>query len=133
MYCAASVRSTLHILASRASNAWYNNNDNNNDNNNNSNTNTNTNTNTNNDKGLIKIIPIKQLTLTLILTSSNDNNTNNGTRCKFSGCPSLGIHLAEQLSRSAAKGYARSPSEDSRLFGPSPWKILATTGEKKGS
>ena len=26
--------------------------------------------------------------------------------------------------------YTRSPFEDSRLFGPSPWKILATTNEK---
>ena len=26
--------------------------------------------------------------------------------------------------------YTRSPLEDSRLFGPSPWKILAATGEK---
>ena len=29
--------------------------------------------------------------------------------------------------------YARSPLQDSRLFGPSPWKILAATNEKKGS
>ena len=27
--------------------------------------------------------------------------------------------------------YTRSPLEDSRLFGPSPWKILAATYEKK--
>ena len=27
--------------------------------------------------------------------------------------------------------YTRSPLEDSPLFGPSPWKILATTYEKK--
>ena len=27
--------------------------------------------------------------------------------------------------------YTRSPLEDSRLFGPSPWKILATTYETK--
>ena len=27
--------------------------------------------------------------------------------------------------------YTRSPLEDSRLFGPSPWKILATTYERK--
>ena len=27
--------------------------------------------------------------------------------------------------------YTRSPLEDSRLFGPSPWKILATTYDKK--
>ena len=26
--------------------------------------------------------------------------------------------------------YTRSPLEDSRLFGPSPWKILAATNEK---
>ena len=26
--------------------------------------------------------------------------------------------------------YTRSPLEDSRLFGPSPWKVLATTYEK---
>ena len=29
--------------------------------------------------------------------------------------------------------YTRSPLEDSRLFGPSPWKILATTYEQMGS
>ena len=28
--------------------------------------------------------------------------------------------------------YTRSPLQDSRLFGPSPWKILATTYEQKG-
>ena len=27
--------------------------------------------------------------------------------------------------------YTRSPLEDSRLFGPSPWKVLAATYEKK--
>ena len=27
--------------------------------------------------------------------------------------------------------YTRSPLEDSRLFGPSPWKVLATTYDKK--
>ena len=27
--------------------------------------------------------------------------------------------------------YTRSPLEDSRLFGPSPWKILAATNEKE--
>ena len=27
--------------------------------------------------------------------------------------------------------YTRSPLEDSRLFGPSPWKILATTYKKR--
>ena len=26
--------------------------------------------------------------------------------------------------------YNRSPLEDSRLFGPSPWKVLAATNEK---
>ena len=29
------------------------------------------------------------------------------------------------------KMYTRSPLEDSRLFGPSPWKILATAYEQK--
>ena len=29
--------------------------------------------------------------------------------------------------------YTRSPLEDSRLFGPSPWKVLATTYEQMGS
>ena len=29
--------------------------------------------------------------------------------------------------------YTRSPSQDFRLFGPRPWKILATTYEKKDS
>ena len=27
--------------------------------------------------------------------------------------------------------YTQSPLEDSRLFGPSPWKVLATTYDKK--
>ena len=31
----------------------------------------------------------------------------------------------------SALAYTQSPLEDSRLFGPSPWKILATTYEKK--
>ena len=31
----------------------------------------------------------------------------------------------------ASSTYTRSPLEDSRLFGPSPWKILAATYEKK--
>ena len=37
-----------------------------------------------------------------------------------------------QLERGArvVAGYTRSPLEDSRLFGPSPWKILAATNEK---
>ena len=34
-------------------------------------------------------------------------------------------------SHSRRRAYARSPFEDSRLFGPSPWKILATTYEQK--
>ena len=29
--------------------------------------------------------------------------------------------------------YTRSPLEDSRLFGPGPWKVLATTYEQMGS
>ena len=29
--------------------------------------------------------------------------------------------------------YTRSPLQDSRLLGPRPWKILATTYEQKGS
>ena len=29
--------------------------------------------------------------------------------------------------------YTRSPLQDSRLFGPRPWKILATTYEQMGS
>ena len=29
--------------------------------------------------------------------------------------------------------YTRSPLQDSRLFGPSPWKILAATYEQMGS
>ena len=33
----------------------------------------------------------------------------------------------------ASEPYTRSPLEDSRLFGPSPWKILATTYEQMGS
>ena len=34
---------------------------------------------------------------------------------------------------SLGQRYTRSPLEDSRLFGPSPWKFLATTYEKMGS
>ena len=33
----------------------------------------------------------------------------------------------------AFTSYTRSPLEDSRLFGPSPWKILATAYEQMGS
>ena len=34
------------------------------------------------------------------------------------------------MPRSDLVCYTRSPLQDSRLFGPSPWKILATTYEK---
>ena len=47
------------------------------------------------------------------------------------------------VSRSACRGpfrtdilyvaYTRSPLEDSRLFGPSPWKVLVATYEQMGS
>ena len=33
----------------------------------------------------------------------------------------------------ASNRYTRSLLQDSRLFGPSPWKILATTYEQKDS
>ena len=39
------------------------------------------------------------------------------------------VIIIQQVSRWRA--YTRSPLEDSRLFGPSPWKVLATTYEKK--
>ena len=38
--------------------------------------------------------------------------------------------LARPDDDSQAPGYTQSPLQDSRLFGPSPWKILATTYEK---
>ena len=34
--------------------------------------------------------------------------------------------------RLRAASYTRSPSQDFRLFGPSPWKILATAYETNG-
>ena len=40
-----------------------------------------------------------------------------------------GTHSRE----SPNQGYTRSPSQDSRLFGPRPWKILATTYGQIGS
>ena len=41
-----------------------------------------------------------------------------------------GICVSRKL---LAKRYTRSPLEDSRLFGPSPWKMLATTYKKDTS
>ena len=38
------------------------------------------------------------------------------------------IYLSTSISLSRSV-YTRSPSQDSRLFGPRPWKILAATNE----
>ena len=38
-----------------------------------------------------------------------------------------------RASASCSLPYTRSPLEDSRLFGPSPWKVLAATNEKDAS
>ena len=38
-----------------------------------------------------------------------------------------------ELAEHPSHSYSRSPLQDSRLFGPSPWKILATTYEQMGS
>ena len=48
-------------------------------------------------------------------------------------CMYTHIHTAHAHLRRSARAYTRSPLEDSRLFGPSPWKILATTYEKRVS
>ena len=44
--------------------------------------------------------------------------------CRFS------YFLKERVSGSGSLSYTRSPLEDSRLFGPSPWKVLAATNEQ---
>ena len=42
-------------------------------------------------------------------------------------------HVDAALHQWSWNPYTRSPLEDSRLFGPSPWKILAATNEKDTS
>ena len=44
--------------------------------------------------------------------------------CRFQSAALLLLNPLEDMC------YTRSPLEDSRLFGPSPWKILAATNEK---
>ena len=39
-------------------------------------------------------------------------------------------HCVHRIVFLLAQSYTRSPLEDSRLFAPSPWKILAATNEK---
>ena len=41
------------------------------------------------------------------------------------------LRTSEPFADFAASEYTRSPLEDSRLFGHSPWKILAATNEQK--
>ena len=36
----------------------------------------------------------------------------------------------DELRSAAGRRYTRSPLKDSRLFGPCPWKVLATTYEQ---
>ena len=40
------------------------------------------------------------------------------------------LYLCFSLGSEHLRQYTRSPLEDSRLFGPSPWKILAAANEK---
>ena len=42
----------------------------------------------------------------------------------------LFVKQRKQTNHTKHARYTRSPLEDSRLFGPSPWKILAATNEK---
>ena len=51
----------------------------------------------------------------------------NPLRGRFAG-PQKG--KAQQVGASTSRVYTRSPLQDSRLFGPSPWKILAATYEQ---
>ena len=57
------------------------------------------------------------------------NNTCVCTQYKFLGVPqkSRDDSLALLASQDCCGNYTRSPLEDSRPFGPSPWKVLATT------
>ena len=43
------------------------------------------------------------------------------------------LHGPRAEGRLLTQWYTRSPLEDSRLFGPRPWKLLATTYEQMGS
>ena len=43
------------------------------------------------------------------------------------------VHVLDPRLLGVPLVYTRSPLEDSRLFGPSPWKILATTYDKQFS
>ena len=47
-------------------------------------------------------------------------------------CMYTQLIIGARPEKAMAWQYTRSPLEDSRLFGPSPWKFLATTyGEKQ--
>ena len=83
--------------------------------------------------------PLIWLQIDAILRSCNDNDSNNSLLMIIHSTNismMLGIAIIEQLiyTRSGRSSrddeYTRSPLQDSRLFGPSPWKILAATNEK---
>ena len=45
-------------------------------------------------------------------------------------CPCAGARACWRCHVLLSRSYPRSPLQDSRLFGPSPWKILAAINEK---
>ena len=68
----------------------------------------------------VNIINNTNATISVIIISSMNITTNNDIIVAV-------LLLSDRLA------YTRSPLQDSRLFGPSPWTILATTYEQMGS
>ena len=66
-----------------------------------------------------------------VLLITNSTTTNNATSNTTNNDNVHSSHNTNNIEK--CKQYTRSPLEDSRLFGPSPWKILATTYEQMGS
>ena len=68
---------------------------------------------------------------------SHTNNSNTDTTNTATTTTTTTTRRQPTSDHRAADGvislYTRSPLEDSRLFGPSPWKVLATTYEQMGS
>ena len=79
------------------------------------------------DRGIVEIfvivfiVTVTVIVIIVMLTNSNGDNSNNNNREDPRGM------------RHDPRKYIRSPLQDSRLFGPSPWKVLAATYEQMGS
>ena len=63
-------------------------------------------------------------------TTSNSSNNNDDNIGRRRGRPGGAARANGEPGGRGARGYTRSPLEVSRLFGPSPWKILTATYEE---